>query len=163
MSIEVKVAGLALDEKTRSPIVVLKDSSGKRVLPIVIGIMEASAIAAQLEGISFPRPMTHDLLASVVREMGGVLESIEVTDLKNDTFYALLHIRCGDKLVSVDARPSDSIALALRMEATITVSETVFEKTSQAALKEAKGEGQEDFWKSILESMDDEDFGKYKM
>jgi len=160
MAIEVKVAGLALDEKSRSPIIVLKDESGARVLPIVIGIMEASAIAARLEGVDFPRPMTHDLLATVVAQMGGKLESIEVTDLKDDTFYALLHIRCGEQLVSIDARPSDSIALALRTEAVITVHERVFEKTSQST---SKGEGKDDVWKTILESMDDEDFGKYKM
>ena len=160
MNILVTVAGLALDEKSKAPIVVLKDESGSHVLPIVIGIMEASAIAACLEGVDFPRPMTHDLLTSIIKELGGVLEEVEVCDLINDTFYALLHIRVGDELLKIDARPSDSIALALRTDARISVAKKVLESTSQAVPKE---EGGEDLWKEVLESMEDDDFGKYKM
>ena len=159
MLITMKVAGLALDEKSKAPIVVLKDDTGKKVLPIVIGIMEASSIAAQLEGVDFPRPMTHDLMTSVLKELGGELEKNEVTDLINDTFYALLHIRIKDRMAAIDARPSDSIALALRCGAEITVHERVFEKSSHAV----PNTGEEDVWKEILENLEDDDFGKYKM
>jgi uncharacterized protein len=160
MNITVNVAGLALDEKSKSPIVVLKDETGSHVLPIVIGIMEASAIAACLEGVDFPRPMTHDLVTSIIKEMGGAIEEIEICDLINDTFYALLHVRVGDKLLKIDARPSDSIALALRADARITVAKKVLEATSQSLPKEAGGQ---DLWQEVLESMEDDDFGKYKM
>jgi len=162
MAIQVKVAGLALDEKSKSPIIVLKDETGKRVVPIVIGIMEASAIAACLEGVDFPRPMTHDLMVLLLGEMGGKLERVEVNDLINDTFYAILHIRkeSSGEVVTVDARPSDSIALALRVDAPIEVHEQVFEKTSQQA---PDGQKKDDLWREVLETMEDEDFGKYKM
>lgn len=162
MAIEVTVAGLALDEKSRAPIVVLKNGSGELVLPIVIGVVEASAIAAQLEGVDFPRPLAHDLMVSLIRELGGVLEEVEVTDLLNDTFYALLRLRVGERQVAVDARPSDSIALALRTQARITVHERVFAKTSPKAPVESRGEG-DNMWQQVLEEMDDDDFGKYKM
>lgn len=163
MAIEVKVVGLALDEKSRSPIVVLKDETGKKVLPIVVGIMEASAIAAELEGMDFPRPMTHDLMAALIEKLGGVVERIEVSDLVNDTFYALIHVRKGRSkaTLTVDARPSDSIALALRTGARIMVAEKVFELSSQKV--PVKKEGADDLWSDLLDTMDDEDFGKYKM
>lgn len=158
MPIEMKVAGLALDEKSHAPIVVLKDESGNRVLPIVIGLVEASAIAATLEGVEFPRPMTHDLLALVLRQLDATLERVEVTDLMNDTFYATLFIRRkrAARLLTIDARPSDSIALALRTGAAITVNEQVFDKVSQApeGNKSALGE---------LAQLEDDVFGKYKM
>lgn len=164
MPIEVQVAGLALDEKNKAPIVVLKDESGEKVLPIVIGVMEASAIAASLEGVDFPRPMTHDLLSAVLRELGGTLEKIEITDLNNDTFYALLFIRQGDKLVTVDSRPSDSIALALRAGASITVAEQVFEKSALRPQESGRSlTVDDDNWKELLENLEDDDFGKYKM
>lgn len=163
MPIEVKVAGLALDEKSKSPIVVLKDETGEKVLPIVIGMPEAGAIAAQLESIEFPRPMTHDLMTTLVKELGGTLERIEVTDLQNDTFYAQLHLRCADRELIVDARPSDSIALALRLGAKITVHERVFEKTAHRGPVSTGEGGAEDTWKEVLEGLEDDDFGKYKM
>ena len=160
MAIEVHVAGLALDEKSRAPIVVLKDDTGNKVLPIVIGIMEASAIAAQLEGVDFPRPMTHDLLAAIIKELGAVLETVEISALINDTFYATLHLRRGKKVWTIDARPSDSIALALRLSATITVSEEVLAQSSQKLPVNLEDD---DTWKQVLENLDDDDFGKYKM
>jgi len=164
--VEVKVAGLALDEKSKAPIVVLKDDSGEKVLPIVIGVLEASAIAAALEKIDFPRPMTHDLAVSIMKSLGAQLDRVEITDLINDTFYALLFMKTEKGEVSVDARPSDSIALALRAGAAIYVHPKVFEKTATKPAVEGVGgvggEG-EDPWKDILENMDDDDFGKYKM
>jgi len=164
MAIEVRIAGLALDERSKAPIIVLKDKSGKKVLPIVIGIVEASAIAAELEGVDFPRPMTHDLLANAIEKLGGRLERIEVSDLINDTFYAVLYIRKGraKKLLTIDARPSDSIALALRTNATIMVDERVFEKISRQPQPRGEGE-RRDALTEVLETMDDDDFGKYKM
>jgi bifunctional DNase/RNase len=137
---------------------VLKDESGNRVLPIVIGLVEASAIAATLEGVEFPRPMTHDLLASVLRQLDATLERIEVTDLINDTFYATIFIRKkrSTQLLSVDARPSDSIALALRTGATILVNEQVFDKVARVPEGDkSSGDG--------LSTLEDDAFGKYKM
>jgi hypothetical protein len=156
-----EIAGLALDEKSRAPIVVLKDATGNHVLPIVVGIMEASAIAAQLEGVDLPRPMTHDLLAAVIAEMGGVVTDIEVCDLINDTFYARIRIKVADEDVELDARPSDSIALALRTGAKIMVAEKVLEATSQKP--PIGGSDDEATWKDVLENLEDDDFGKYKM
>jgi len=161
MAVVMEIAGLALDEKSRAPIVVLKDATGNHVLPIVVGIMEASAIAAQLEGVDLPRPMTHDLLATVVSELGGEVTEIEVCDLINDTFYARIRIKVGKETLELDARPSDSIALALRSGARITVSEKVLKATSQ---KPPIGGGDDEAtWKDVLENLEDDDFGKYKM
>jgi uncharacterized protein len=164
MAVEVQVAGLALDEKNKTPIVVLKDETGDKVLPIVIGVTEASAIAACLEGMDFPRPMTHDLLAATIRKLGAVLEKVEITDLINDTFYALLHVRRDDQVVTIDSRPSDSIALALRAEAKILVDEQVFEKSARQPLEGGTGSiPDDDNWKELLENLEDDDFGKYKV
>ncbi|MBM4353561.1 MAG: bifunctional nuclease family protein [Deltaproteobacteria bacterium] len=158
MPIVMKVAGLALDEKSHAPIVVLKDESGKRVLPIVIGLVEASAIAATLEGVEFPRPMTHDLMAALLKQLDATLEKVEVTDLISDTFYALMYVRRkrAGRPLTIDARPSDSIALALRTGAEITVHERVFEKISQAP--EGSTPSPDD-----LSNLNDDVFGKYKM
>ncbi len=161
MPIEVKVAGLALDEKTKAPIVVLKDEGGDKVLPIVIGIMEASSIAAQLEGVDFPRPMTHDLMVKMLEELGGSLVRVEVTDVVNDTFYAKLYIETGDTTVVLDARPSDSIALALRTDAKITIHERVFEKSNH--LPPTQSPEDDEALSEILEGLEDDAFGKYKM
>ncbi len=161
MVVVMEVAGLALDEKSRAPIVVLKAPSGTQVLPIVVGIMEASAIAAQLEGVDFPRPMTHDLLAAIIKELGGEVVEVEICDLINDTFYARIRIKTGQQMLELDARPSDSIALALRTGATIKVAQQVLEASSQ---KVPIGGGDDDApWDDILENLDDDDFGKYKM
>lgn len=161
MAVVMEVAGLALDEKSRAPIVVLKDLSGKHVLPIVVGIMEASAIAAQLEGVDFPRPMTHDLLALTIKELGATVEHVEVSDLINDTFYARIRVTTGDRSFDLDARPSDSIALALRTGATISVAEKVLAATSQ---KPPVATTDDDVsWEDVLENLDDDEFGKYKM
>lgn len=161
MAVVMEIAGLALDEKSRAPIVVLKDATGTHVLPIVVGIMEASAIAAQLEGVDLPRPMTHDLLSTVISELGATVTEIEVCDLINDTFYARIRIKAGENTIEVDARPSDSIALALRTGAQITVAEKVLEATSQKP--PVGGTDDEATWKDVLEGLDDDEFGKYKM
>lgn len=156
-----KVAALALDKNTKSPYVLLRDEEERFSLPIYIGLMEANAIAMELEKMKFPRPMTHDLLAAVIRSMKGSLTRIEVTQLKENTFYAILTIERDGEVIEVDARPSDSIALALRMEAPIFVNELVL-KDANVSIEEHDADERQK-WKEFLENLDEDDFGKYKM
>ena len=114
MEIEMSVKGLEVDAITNMPIIVLRETGGERVLPIWVGVFEANAIALQIESVQTPRPMTHDLLKSVIDELGGQLERIVVSELKDSTFYATLRLRSRHGALTVDARPSDAIALALR-------------------------------------------------
>jgi bifunctional DNase/RNase len=166
MAIVVKVAGLALDDKSKAPIVVLKDDAQDRILPIVIGILEASSIAAQLEGVEFPRPMTHDLITALLNRVEAQIVEVEITDIVDETFYALIHVRHGQALMSVDSRPSDAIALALRAGAPITVRADVFEKTEatgHSAHEPHSHDEADGSMDELLQSLEDEDFGKYKM
>jgi bifunctional DNase/RNase len=159
------ISGLTLDPLTNSPIVILKEVDGDRTLPIWIGLLEATAIASELEGIKFSRPMTHDLLKTIIDRIDIEVNKIEVCDLKNNTYYALIHLNHKGKEISIDARPSDALALSLRMGAPIFVSEEVIKKSKQidlAAEPEDKTE-QGKKWHEILEKLDPEDFGKYKM
>ena len=119
----VRVQSLGLDQNTRAPVVILQELDGARALPIWIGPAEASAIAMQLAGVAFPRPLTHDLVASVIRGLGGVLRRVTITRVEDNTYFADLLIQRGDHVFSVDARPSDSIAVALRLDADLYVSE----------------------------------------
>jgi hypothetical protein len=166
MFVEMKVSGLTIDPLTNTPIVILKDLEGKRAVPIWIGLFEASAIATELEKISFSRPMTHDLLKEMVKILEGKVTKIEIIDLKNNTFFALIHLMKDGKVVTVDSRPSDAIALALRVNAPIYIAEKVIEKSRSVDFAK-KGEEldklkKEDL-KDFLENLSDEDFGKYKM
>lgn len=166
MFVEMKVSGLTIDPLTNTPIVILKDLEGKRAVPIWIGLFEASAIATELEKISFSRPMTHDLLKEMVKILEGKVTKIEIIDLKNNTFFALIHLIKDGKVVTVDSRPSDAIALALRVNAPIYIAEKVIEKSRSVDFAK-KGEEldklkKEDL-KDFLENLSDEDFGKYKM
>ena len=129
--IEVSVKSLAFDRKSNTPVVILKDTSGDRMLPIWIGPGEASAIAMQMGGITFQRPLTHDLLVSVVGGMGGKLQRVLITRVQNSTYFAELIIARDGQLISVDARPSDSIAIALRAEARIFADEALLEPASE--------------------------------
>ena len=159
------VSGLTVDPLTNSPIVILKEIDGERTLPIWIGLLEATAIASELEGIKFSRPMTHDLLKNIMDIIELKINKIEVCDLKNNTYYALIYINHQGKEISIDARPSDALALSLRMGAPVFVSEEVINKSSQIDLKpepEDKSE-QGKKWQEILEKLNPEDFGKYKM
>jgi hypothetical protein len=159
------IAGLTVDPLTNSPIVILKEIGGERTLPIWIGLLEATAIASELEGIKFSRPMTHDLLKNIMSLMEVKVNKIEVCDLKNNTYFALIYIDHKGKEISIDARPSDALALSLRMGAPIFVSEDVIKKSSQIELKaepEDKTE-QGKKWQEILEKLNPDDFGKYKM
>src|SRR5665811_2026400 len=121
MQIEMTIKGLMVDPITNMPIIILRDSDGQRVLPIWVGVFEANAIALQIENISTPRPMTHDLLRNALRDLDAKVQRILVSDLKDNTFYALIYVECKGEVVAIDARPSDAIALALRTQAPIFV------------------------------------------
>jgi hypothetical protein len=165
--IEMKVSGLTLDPVTKTPIVILKDAENKLTLPIWIGLMEATAMATELEGIKMARPMTHDLLRTVISELGGEIESIEVTDLRDNTYYAAIYVQAGERKFSIDSRPSDAISLALRTRSPIFVAKKVLETSSVLQQSEESQEQNlsnvsRDKWAEILEKMSPDDF-KYKM
>ena len=159
------VSGLTVDPLTNSPIVILKETDGERTLPIWIGLLEATAIASEMEGIKFSRPMTHDLLKSIMDMIDVEVNKVEVCDLKNNTYYALIHMTHGGKDISIDARPSDALALSLRMDAPIFVAEEVISKSKQIDLTSEPDDTSEQGkkWQEILEKLNPEDFGKYKM
>lgn len=161
MQIEMMIKGLMVDPMTNMPIVILRDDGGERILPIWVGIFEANAIALQIENVETPRPMTHDLLRNVITDLNGAVEKIVVSDLKENTFYALIHVRIGGELVAVDARPSDAIALALRASVPIYVEDTVIENARSLDFTPEKADPER--LAKWLESLDPEDLGKYKM
>jgi bifunctional DNase/RNase len=153
-----KVVGISVEPSSRTPVVLLQDEADESVtLPIWVGILEAGAIATGLDKVHLPRPLTHDLLKSVLDTFGVRLLKVEVHDLRENTFYAALHLERGGESVVVDSRPSDAIAVALRMDAPILVKEAVLEKS-----KGGTGGGKDPLTE-LLENMDPEDFGKYKM
>lgn len=162
MTREMQVVGITIDPASQSPIVILRDPENGDILPIWIGILEANAIAVGLEKVKTPRPMTHDLFKTVLEEAGIRLLRIEVVDIRDNTFYAALHIETGGKSISIDSRPSDAIAIAIRVGAPILVHNTVIEKAirGEAGGVDAKNR---DKWLELLEKMDPEDFSKYKM
>lgn len=161
------VGGLTLDPVTKTPIVILKDRDNKLNLPIWIGLLEATAMATELEGIKMARPMTHDLLCNVLAELGATIECVEITDLKENTYFALIHLRINGGAVTIDSRPSDAISLALRTKSPIYVAKRVIETSS--VLQQAEDANETDLsnvsrdkWSEILEKMNPDDF-KYKM
>jgi bifunctional DNase/RNase len=158
---EMKVSGLTVDPFTNTPIVLLKDLKGKEVVPIWIGFFEASAIATQLEKVQLSRPMTHDLMKNLLDSLGISVIKIEVTDLRENTFFAIIHLDMDGTPFAIDARPSDSIALALRTNAPIYVHEEVIAKSRKIDLRQQK-EGEEAL-DELLEGLSSKDFGKYKM
>ena len=165
MFIPMAISGLAVDPLTNSPIVILKEIEGDKTLPIWIGFLEAAAIASELEGIKFSRPMTHDLLESIMKMIDVKVLKIEICDLKDNTYYALIHFKHGEKKMSIDARPSDALAMSLRVNAPIFVAEEVINNSAEIDLKaepEDKSEKGKQ-WQEILEGLSPEDFGKYKM
>ncbi|HUU40389.1 MAG TPA: bifunctional nuclease family protein [Desulfatiglandales bacterium] len=163
----VKISSLNMDPVTNSPIIILKEIEGEQTLPIWIGLLEATAIASEIEGVKFSRPMTHDLLKNVIDKMDIKVKKVEICDLKDNTYYAFIYLTKNGKTLTIDSRPSDAIALALRTEAPIFVSDEVLEKSKQIeAAKEsvpADKSEQGKKWQDILETLDPEDFGKYKM
>jgi len=128
MWLEMKVKGLALDPLSNMPMIILRDEEEKRSLPIWVGLFEANAIALELEKISTPRPMTHDLIKNILESLDARVQKIVVNDLRDNTFYAVIHLRLGSADITVDSRPSDAIALALRVGAPIFVEEDVVQK-----------------------------------
>ena len=161
MEVEVKIKGLMIDPITSLPIVILKDPKTDSVLPIWVGIFEANAIALQIESISTPRPMTHDLVRTILETLHAKVEKVVITELKESTFYALIHVQCGDVTLHVDSRPSDAIAIALRTESPIFVEEKVIHQAKKVDM--AKEAGESERLRKWLENLDTDDLGKYEM
>ena len=161
MEIEMKIKGLVVDPISKMPIVVLEDTNKQRMLPIWIGVFEANAIALKIENISTPRPMTHDLLKNFLRKLQISVEKIVVNDVRDNTFYALIHCLYNNKRLIIDSRPSDAIALALRTNAPIYVEEEVVKKAHSLRFDENLEDSEK--LKKWLENLRPEDFGKYKM
>ena len=158
--VPMSIKGLMLDPVSNSPIVVLKDDDEKFFLPIWVGIFEANAIALQLENITTPRPMTHDLLRNMINELDAQVTRIVINDLRDSTFFAQIRVLVGGKTLEVDARPSDAIALALRTEAPIFVAQSVLD---QAQTITPEGDDQDEKMKKWFENLGPDDLGKYKM
>lgn len=162
---EMKVSGLTVDQVSNSPIVILKSVEGDQALPIWIGILEATAIATELENVRFARPMTHDLFKNFIDMLKINISKIEVCDLKDNTFFARIYFSFDSQSYNMDARPSDAIALALRAGCPIFVHDKVLQKSKQLdgepEAVDKSEEGQK--WKEYLEELSPEDFGKYKM
>ena len=161
MQIEMSIKGLMVDPITNMPIVILRDQEGQKVLPIWVGIFEANAIALQLENMSTPRPMTHDLLRNVIHDLKATVQKVVVCDLQDNTFYALIYLLWNGDTVAIDARPSDAIALALRTRAPIFVEETVIDHAKTVDFVPEAGDAER--LQKWLESLDPDDLGKYKM
>jgi bifunctional DNase/RNase len=161
MQIEMSIKGLMVDSVTNMPIVVLRDKTGVRVLPIWVGIFEANAIALQIDNVTTARPMTHDLLRNVIHDLNASVEKIVVCDLQENTFYALIYLALAGATVAVDARPSDALALALRTRAPIFVEESVIENAKSIDLPTDKHDPER--LQQWLDSLDPDDLGKYKM
>jgi bifunctional DNase/RNase len=160
MQIEMSIKGLMVDPVTNQPIIILRDDAGDRVLPIWVGVFEANAIALQIENVATPRPMTHDLLRNVIQDLDGQVQKVVVSELKENTFFAIIHLAVRGEPVLIDARPSDAIALALRTKAPIYVEEEVIDNAKPLEGPERADNERLQKW---LESLDSDDLGKYKM
>lgn len=167
-TIQMSVGGLTLDPVTKTPIVILKDTENKLNLPIWIGLLEATAMATEIEGIKMARPMTHDLLKTILGEVGCAVESVEITELKENTYYASVNLTVAGRQMMIDSRPSDAIALALRTKSPIYVAKAVLEASSMLQQSEDSEHAVENVsnvskekWAEILEKMGPDDF-KYK-
>ena len=156
-----KIRGLMMDPGTNMPIVILKDVAGNTVLPIWVGIYEANAIALEIEKVSTPRPMTHDLLKNMLLGLHAGIQKVVVSELKEDTFYALIWVERGGELISIDSRPSDALALALRLDCPIFVEDAVLKSSKLTAAVSDKANNEE--LRRWLEGLNDEDMGRYKM
>ncbi|MDR1728835.1 MAG: bifunctional nuclease family protein [Acidobacteriota bacterium] len=162
--IEFRIKGLMMDPLSNAPIVVLQEAGGETLLPIWVGIFEANAIALQIEKVEPPRPMTHDLIKGILSHLEVGVSKVVVTELLDNTFYALVFLDAGGKVIAVDARPSDAIALALRTDAPIFVTDEVVSKSNRPDAPTISGgrNAPEDI-KKWLENLDPDDLGKYKM
>ena len=161
MEVEMKIRGLMMDPVTNMPIVILKDMSGNAVLPIWVGVYEANAIALEIEKVATPRPMTHDLIKNLLMGLNTSVQKVVVNELKEETYYALIWLEQNGQIISIDSRPSDALALALRLDCPIYVEETVL-KTSKVANTATEKVSNEEL-KKWLEGLNDEDLGRYKM
>jgi len=161
MEVEMTIRGLVMDPVTNMPIVILKDVAGDTVLPIWVGVYEANAIALEIEKVTTPRPMTHDLIKNVLTGLETHVHKVVVTELREDTFYAVIWLDRGGEIISIDSRPSDALALALRMDCPIFVDELVLKNSKLAANLSDKVTSEE--LRKWLEGLNDEDLGKYKM
>ena len=161
MEVEMKIRGLMMDPITNMPIVILKESCGGNVLPIWVGVYEANAIALEIEKVVTPRPMTHDLLKNVLVGLDTQVQKIVVTSIKDDTFYAVIWLERDGTLISIDSRPSDALALALRIDCPIFVEDEVLKSSKSQANNQERINNDE--LKRWLENLNDEDLGKYKM
>ena len=161
MEVEMKIRGLIMDPVSNMPIVLLKDVGSDTVLPIWVGVYEANAIALEIEKVSTPRPMTHDLIKNVLTGLDAMVHKVVVTELKDDTFYAVIWLEREGQVVSIDSRPSDALALALRVDCPIFVDEVVLKNSKLAA--SANERLSSDELRKYLEGLNDEDMGKYKM
>jgi bifunctional DNase/RNase len=161
MEVEMKIRGLMMDPVTNMPIVILKDTNGNSILPIWVGIYEANAIALQIENVHTPRPMTHDLLRNVIHDLQASVDRVVVADVKDNTFFAYIHLDTPAGKVAVDARPSDAIALALRTRSPIWVEEHVIDNAKTLDASTARVDSQR--LHQWLDSLDPDELGKYKM
>ncbi len=161
MHVEMRIKGLMLDPITNMPIVILSDLEGHRILPIWVGFFEANAIALQMENVTTPRPMTHDLLKNVIAGLNATVKKIVVNNLSDNTFYAIVFLEMGGEMVAIDSRPSDAIALALRMKSPIFVEEDVINKAK--SLDGTRDLADSESLQRWLENLRPEELGKYKM
>jgi uncharacterized protein len=162
MDVEMRIRGLMMDPNTNMPIVILKDIASDTVLPIWVGIYEANAIAIEIEKLSTPRPMTHDLTRNLIQYMNGSLDRVVIKDLIDDTFYAVLWLTQNGEQMTVDARPSDAIALALRADCPIYVAEPVL-AMARLSTSGPPDSASTEHLRKWLEGLNDEDLGRYKM
>ncbi len=162
---KVNIAGIAMDPASNTPIVLLSDKDGEHVVPIWIGLLEATSIASALKDVNFDRPMTHDLFKNFINKLGYSISKVEVCDLKDNTYYAKIHFTSKKNEFEMDARPSDAIAMALRYNASLYVDDSILRKASigdkAAETLDQSEEGKK--WAKYLEGLDPDDFGKYKM
>jgi hypothetical protein len=161
MEIEMKIRGLMMDPVTNMPIVILKDIAGNSILPIWVGIYEANAIALEIEKVSTPRPMTHDLIRTLLHGLEASVRKVVVNELKEDTFYARIWLEKNGDVISVDSRPSDALAVALRLDCPIFVEDSVLQSSKMANAGSDKVNNEE--LRRWLEGLNDEDLGRYKM
>ena len=161
MEVEMKIRGLVMDPVTNMPIVILKDVGGQSVLPIWVGIYEANAIALEIEKVTTPRPMTHDLLKNLLLGLETHVRKVVVSELRDDTFYALIWLERNGEMMSVDSRPSDALALALRVDCPIFVEDEVLKTSKNSGNSTDKVSNEE--LRKWLENLNDEDMGRYKM
>ena len=161
MEVEMKIRGLMMDPVTNMPIVILKDVASAHVLPIWVGIYEANAIALEIEKVSTPRPMTHDLIKTLLLGLEAGIQKVVVNELKEDTFFAVIWVKRNGELISVDSRPSDALALALRLDCPIYVEDEVLKSSKLTGPVSDKVNNEE--LRKWLENLNDEDLGRYKM